>query len=59
VGRLPLGVLILYPALMVAVIVGVDLLFFRSRPWAWERLLVNVGIVMVAAAFYLRLVKRP
>ena len=42
----------LYVALMVAVIVAVDLLFFRNR--FWERLTVNVGIVLVVAAFYLR-----
>jgi len=49
--------LALYVVLMAAVIVGVDLLFFRSR--FWERLMVNVGIVLVFAAFYLRLLKRP
>jgi len=41
---------------MVAVIVGVDLAFFRNR--LWERLLANVGIVLVFAAFYLRFLKR-
>lgn len=46
----------LYVATMVAVIVGVDFLFLRSR--FWERLLVNVGIVLVFAAFYLRFVRR-
>ena len=40
---------------MIAVIVGVDLLFFRDR--MWERLLVNIGIVLVFAAFYLRFLK--
>jgi len=40
---------------MVIVIVGVDLLFFRGR--FWERLLVNIGIVLVFAAFYLRFLK--
>ena len=39
------------------VIVGVDLLFFRSHFWA--RLLSNIGIVMVFAAFYLRFLKNP
>jgi len=43
---------LLYVLAMVAVIVGVDVLFFRNH--FWERLLVNVGIVMVFAAFYLR-----
>ena len=47
----------LYVLAMVTVIVGVDVLFFRNR--FWERLLVNVGIVMVFAAFYLRFLKPP
>ena len=51
------GVGVLYAVLMVAVIVSLDLLFFRSRPW--ERLMVNIGVVLVFAAFYLRLLKRP
>jgi hypothetical protein len=37
---------------MIAVIVTVDVLIFRNH--FWERLLVNVGIVLVFAAFYLR-----
>ncbi len=36
---------------------AVALLFFRDR--FWERLMVNVGIVLVFAAFYLRFLKRP
>ena len=47
----------LYVLVMVAVVVGVDVLFFRHR--FWERLMVNVGIVLVFAAFYLRFLKRP
>jgi uncharacterized membrane protein len=43
---------VLYAVAMVAVIVGVDLAFFRNR--FWERLMVNIGIVLVFAAFYLR-----
>ncbi len=43
---------VLYAVTMVAVVVGVDLLFFRHR--FWERLAVNIGIVLVFAAFYLR-----
>ena len=46
----------LYALAMVAVIVGVDLAFFRNR--LWERLMVNVGIVLVFAAFYLRFFRR-
>jgi predicted cobalt transporter CbtA len=48
---------IIYAAAMVAVIVGVDLVFFRNR--FWERLMVNIGIVLVFAAFYLRFFNRP
>jgi len=48
--------LILYVVAMVAVIVGVDLVFFRNHPW--ERLIVNIGIVLVFAAFYLRFLGR-
>ena len=40
---------------MIAVVVTVDLLFFRDR--FWERLIANIGIVMVFAAFYLRFLK--
>ena len=47
----------LYFALMVAVIVGVDVLFFKNR--FWERLMANVGIVLVFAAFYLRFLNHP
>ncbi|TQL59677.1 hypothetical protein FB474_1041 [Oryzihumus leptocrescens] len=42
----------LYALTMVVVVVGVDVLFFRNH--FWERLMVNVGIVMVFGAFYLR-----
>ncbi len=48
---------VLYVLLLVAVVVAVDLLFFRNR--FWERLTVNIGIVLVFAAFYLRFLKRP
>ena len=47
----------LYGAAMVAVIVGADFAFFRDR--FWERLTVNIGIVLVFAAFYLRFLRRP
>jgi hypothetical protein len=50
-------VIVLYVVAMVAVVVGVDFAFFRNR--FWERLVANIGIVMVFAAFYLRFVKRP
>jgi hypothetical protein len=48
---------VLYVAAMAAVIVGVDFLFFKHR--FWERLIVNVGIVLVFAAFYLKFLRRP
>jgi len=48
---------VLYVVLMPAVIVAVDLLFFRNH--FWERLTVNIGIVLVFAAFYFRFLKRP
>jgi hypothetical protein len=49
--------LVLYVVAMVAVIVGVDFAFFRNR--FWERLAVNVGIVLVFAAFYFRFLRHP
>jgi len=42
----------LYVLALVAVVVGLDVLFFRHHFWA--RLAANVGIVLVFAAFYLR-----
>ena len=48
---------VLYVVAMAAVIVGVDLVFFRNR--FRERLTVNIGIVLVFAAFYLRFLRRP
>ena len=48
---------VLYVLAMVAVVVGVDVLFFRHH--FWQRLAVNVGIVLVFAAFYFRFLKRP
>jgi hypothetical protein len=48
---------VLYVVAMAAVIVGVDVLFFRNR--FWERLIVNIGIVLVFAAFYWRFFWRP
>ena len=47
---------VLYVAAMAAVIVGVDFAFFRNR--FWERLMANIGIVLVFAAFYLRFLRR-
>lgn len=47
----------LYVLAIAAVIVGVDFAFFRHR--FWERLIVNIGVVLVFAAFYLRFFGRP
>lgn len=48
-------VLIAYVGAMIAMIVGLDLAFFRQR--ILERLILNVGIVLVFAAFYLRFLR--
>ena len=50
-------VVVLYTVVMIAVVVSVDLLFFKNR--FWERLTVNIGIILVFAAFYLRFLKNP
>jgi hypothetical protein len=44
----------LFALVMVVVIVGVDLLFFRGKTWTWERLAANVGLVLLFGAFYFR-----
>ncbi len=48
---------VIYVVAMVVLIVGVDLAFFRNR--FWERLAVNIGIVLLFAAFYSRFLRRP
>ena len=42
----------LYVIALVVVIVGLDVFIFRRHFWA--RLVVNMGVVMVFAGFYLR-----
>ena len=42
---------------LIAVVVSVDLLFFRNL--FWERLIVNIGIVLAFAAVYFRFLKNP
>jgi hypothetical protein len=49
-------VVVPYVLAMVVVVVGVDVLFLRGL--FWERLLTNIGIVLVFGAFYLRFLKR-
>ena len=48
---------VLFIFVLIAVVVSVDLLFFENR--FWERLIVNIGNVLVFAAFYLRFLKNP
>jgi len=48
---------VIYVVVLIAVVISVDLLFFKNR--FWERLMVNIGIVLVFAAFYLRFLKHP
>ena len=50
-------VVVLYVFALVAVVVGVDVLFFRNR--FWKRLMVNIGVVLVFWAFYQRFLQRP
>jgi hypothetical protein len=47
----------LYLVVMILVIVATDVLFFKNR--FWERLAVNIGIVLIFGAFYFRFLKRP
>jgi hypothetical protein len=46
----------LYVLAMVAIVVGVDVLFLRHH--FWQRLIVNVAIVVVFGAFYLIFLRR-
>jgi hypothetical protein len=48
---------VLYIVVMIVVVVSVDLLFFRNL--VWERLIANIGIVLVFVAFYFRFLKKP
>jgi hypothetical protein len=49
------ALVVLYVLVMVVVIVGLDVAFFRTSEWTWERLAANVGIVLLFGAFYVRL----
>jgi len=50
------GTAVVYLVGMAAVIVAVDVMFFRGH--LWERLMANAGIVLVFAALYMRFVGR-
>jgi hypothetical protein len=49
------AIVVIYVLAMVASVVTVDILFFRHR--FRERLIANIGIVLVYAAFYLAFLK--
>jgi hypothetical protein len=48
---------VLYVIALVVVVVGVDVLFFRHHFLA--RLMANVGIVLLFAAFYMAFLRHP
>jgi hypothetical protein len=48
-------VITIYIIALVVVIVVVDILFFKGQ--IWERLIANIGIVLLFIAFYLRFLK--
>ncbi len=48
---------VLFVLALIAVVVGADVLLFRHDFWA--RLIVNIGIVLIFIACYLRFLKRP
>jgi len=48
--------IIIYVLAIVVTVVAVDVLFFRHR--FWERLIANVGIVLVYVAFYLAFLRK-
>jgi hypothetical protein len=50
------AVVVLYVLAMIAIVVGVDVLFLKHQ--FWPRLLVNIGIVAVFGAVYLLFLKR-
>ncbi len=52
-GRQP--AVVLYVLALIATVVIVDILFFKHH--FWERLMVNVGIVLIFAAFALRFLR--
>ena len=49
-------VAILWVAAMIALIVGLDVTLFKDR--FWERLALNLGIVLVFGAFYFRFLRQ-
>jgi len=45
------AMIVIYVLALITTIVIMDILFFRHR--FWERLMANIGVVLVYAAFYL------
>jgi protein-S-isoprenylcysteine O-methyltransferase Ste14 len=48
---------VVYVVVMIAAIVGLDVSIFRHH--LWERLMVNIGVVLLFVAFYLRFFGHP
>jgi hypothetical protein len=48
---------VLYGVAMAGAIIAMDYAFFRHR--TWERLAMNVGLVLVFGALYFRFLRRP
>ena len=46
----------IYVIAIVATVVMVDVLFFRNR--FWDRLMANIGIVLIYIAFYLAFINK-
>jgi Mn2+/Fe2+ NRAMP family transporter len=49
--------LVLFVAIMVVVVVGIDVAFFKQRPF--ERLVANICAVLVFAVVYWRFFRNP
>lgn len=48
--------IITYVLIMIATVVIMDILFFRHR--FWERLIANLGVVLIYVAFYSAFLKK-
>jgi hypothetical protein len=51
------AVLVIFLLVMIAIIVGVDVLLLRN--YFWARLLTNIAIVVVFGFIYFRFLKNP
>ena len=50
------AILVAYALTMAALIVSLDVLLFRHQ--FWPRLMLNIGVVLVFGAFYLRFIRQ-